>query len=105
MKKYIIIILMFLGFGKMDFLIAQAPDALFKIATENNSSLKALEQEYQSSLTKATQVSQWMNPEIGLGGFVSPAETRLGAQRARVSAMQMFPWFGTVKAKEALSLS
>ena len=105
MKKYINIIFILIGIGKMDSTFAQTPIALFEIAVENNSALKALEQEYQANLAKAPQVSQFANPEINLGGFISPVETRLGAQRAKVSAMQMLPWFGTLKAKENVILT
>ena len=37
---------------------------------------------------------------FGLGYFVSEPETRTGAQRLKVSAKQMMPWFGTITARE-----
>ena len=40
------------------------------------------------------------NTEIGVGYFVSEPETRTGAQRFKVSAKQMLPWFGTITARE-----
>ncbi len=81
---------------------AQAPDVLFSLALEANPELRALELEYQADLQKAPQVSQLPNPQIGIGGFVLPVETRLGPQRARLSASQGFPWFGTLRAREDL---
>ena len=81
-------------------LTAQSPEELFAIALSQNPTLKALELEYRAALEKAPQVGQLPNPEIGIGGFILPVETRLGAQRAKVSALQRFPWFGTLKARE-----
>jgi outer membrane protein TolC len=40
------------------------------------------------------------NTEFSAGYFVSEPETRTGAQRARFSARQMLPWFGTITARE-----
>ena len=40
------------------------------------------------------------NTEFGVGYFVSEPETRTGAQRFKVSAKQMLPWFGSITARE-----
>ena len=40
------------------------------------------------------------NTEFGVGYFVSEPETRTGAQRFKVSAKQMIPWFGSITARE-----
>ncbi len=40
------------------------------------------------------------NTEFSAGYFVSEPETRTGAQRARFSARQMLPWFGTITKRE-----
>ena len=40
------------------------------------------------------------NTEISAGIFASEPETRTGAQKARFSAKQMIPWFGTITARE-----
>lgn len=84
---------------------AQPIEDLLKIAVGNNYELKALKNEYLSALEKAPQVSQLPNPEANLGLFVLPAETRLGPQRFAVGVSQMFPWKGTLQAKEDLALS
>ena len=78
---------------------AQSLDDLMEKAVAENLELKVLEQEYLAALEKAPQVSQLPDPELGLGAFPLPVETRLGAQTARLSATQMFPWFGTLAAK------
>lgn len=65
-------------------------------AAQNNPSLRAAYNQYLAVLEKAPQVSSLPDPEIGFAYFISPIETRLGPQRARFSATQIFPWFGTL---------
>lgn len=78
---------------------------LLETARNNNLELKALDQDYKAAMEKGPQLSQLPDPEIGVGGFIAPVETRLGAQRARLSASQMFPWFGTLSAKEEVAVA
>ncbi|NJX17068.1 TolC family protein, partial [Tamlana crocina] len=40
------------------------------------------------------------DPALTMTAFGSMVETRLGPQEARFSLMQMFPWFGTLEARE-----
>ena len=80
----------------------QSLDELLRTAREENLELKALKNEYLAAMEKAPQVSQMPDPEIGIGAFPLPVETRLGAQVARLSATQMFPWFGTLESKADL---
>ena len=96
---YIIGCLLILPFG----LKAQTLNDYLKIASENNPSLKASFTEFEASLTRVSQVNALPDPTLSFGVFVSPIETRVGAQRARVSISQMFPWFGTLKAKESVA--
>ena len=98
MKKYIIIILTFLGFSTLA--NAQSLDDYFKIAAENNPGLEAKYNSFEAAMQKVTQVSSLPDPNLSFGYFVSPVETRVGPQRARFSLTQMFPWFGTLKAQE-----
>lgn len=86
-------------------MIGQPLDDLLSIAETNNYELKALEQEYLAALEKAPQVSQLPDPEVSLGLFALPAETRLGPQRIAFGASQMFPWKGTLNARKAIALS
>lgn len=67
-----------------------------------NPSLKMLQSEHQAALERIPQVGQLPDPELGIGVFPMPVETRLGAQQARLSATQMFPWFGTLSQRELL---
>ena len=40
------------------------------------------------------------DPTFTVSAFGRMIETRVGTQEARFSVMQMFPWFGTLEAKE-----
>jgi len=84
---------------------AQSLDSLVHKAIENNLELKALEKEYYAALERALQVSELPDPEVGLGVFPLPVETRLGAQILRVGATQMFPWKGLLDGKKNLELA
>lgn len=84
---------------------AQSLDSLLQLAVSQNSQLKSLELEYKAALAKADQMSQLPNPQIGVGIPILQPETRLGAQQVMVSASQIFPWFGTLKAKEEVAIS
>jgi len=83
----------------------QSLDSLLSKAYSKNPELKALQLEYEAALQKGPQVSQLPNPTVGAGVPVLRPETRLGGQVFSVSASQMFPWFGTLKAKEDVVLT
>lgn len=84
---------------------AQTLDSLLKKAYANNPELKALQLEYEAALQKGEQVSQLPDPTVGIGIPILRPETRLGGQVFSVSASQMFPWFGSLKAKEDVVLT
>ena len=100
MQKYILIIGFFFSLGTLP---GQTLEELRKEVAANNPSLQALEQSYQAALEKAPQVGQLPDPELGIGVFPLPVETRLGPQQLRIGATQMFPWFGTLKQQEAVA--
>lgn len=70
-----------------------------QIAQENNPSVKAQYKQFEADMTRVQQVNGLPDPTLSFGYFVSPVETRVGPQQARFSLTQMFPWFGTLKAK------
>ena len=70
------------------------------IASENNPELQAIQYKYESALEKVNEVGSFPNTTIAAGYFVQEVETRVGAQKAKISATQMLPWFGTLNAKE-----
>ena len=95
--RYLIHILLI---GVSGILNAQTLDDYLKEAAENNPNLKASYTEFEMAVQRVAQVNALPDPTLSFGVFVSPIETRIGPQRARISLSQMFPWFGTLKAKE-----
>jgi outer membrane protein TolC len=103
MRKYSITILFWtLAFGISVQMLAQPLPQLIDSALLQQPELMALEKEYQAALERAPQVSQLPNPEVGVGGFPLPVETRLGPQLLRLGATQGFPWPGTLPRRAEL---
>ncbi|MCZ4694958.1 TolC family protein [Ancylomarina euxinus] len=69
-------------------------------AAENNPGLKSKFNDYLAALERAPQVKALPDPQLAFAYFIKPIETRMGPQEFKFSASQMFPWFGTLKAKE-----
>ena len=67
-------------------------------ASKNNPVLLQKFSEYEAALKKVPQVGSLPDPELTLGVFTSPMELVNGKQTADIRLMQMFPWFGTLKA-------
>lgn len=88
----------FLGMGGN--ISAQNLEDYLMIAAENNPGIKAAYAEFEAALQQAPQVKSLPDPTLTLSAFGSMVETRLGPQEARFSLMQMFPWFGTLSARE-----
>jgi cobalt-zinc-cadmium efflux system outer membrane protein len=96
MRKILIISLLFFAFNAK----GQSINDYFVIAAENNPELKAKYKEFEASMQRIPQVSSLPDPNLSMGYFISPVETRLGPQNLRFSLSQMFPWFGTLKAQK-----
>lgn len=75
-------------------------DQYLIMAAENNPALKARFNEYLSALEVVPQAGALPDPQLAFGYFIQPVQTRVGPQEFRISASQMFPWFGTLGAKE-----
>lgn len=73
-------------------------------AAENNPGLKAQFNQYMAALEVAPQVKALPDPQVAFGYFIQPVETRVGPQQFKISVSQMFPWFGTLKAKENVAV-
>jgi outer membrane protein, heavy metal efflux system len=99
MKKGLFILLLVSGFSGY----AQNLEDFLKLAAENNPGVKAKYAEFEAALNRSAQVSQMPNPSVSIGYFLVPVETRVGAQRAKVGLSQMFPWFGSLKARGDMS--
>lgn len=74
-------------------------------AAQNNPEVKAAFNEYLAKLQEVPQVGALPDPEISFGYFINPIETRIGPQEARLSLSQMFPWFGTLDAREKVKIN
>lgn len=75
--------------------IGQDLQSLVDIAIANSPTISKYEIQHEIALEKAEEVKDIPNTEFGVGYFASEPETRTGAQRFKVSAKQMIPWFGT----------
>ena len=101
-SKIIFVFLMLLGIS------VQAQDNLnryLETAAKNNPALKARFNEYMAALEKAPQVSALPDPQVTFGYFILPVETKTGPQRFKISASQMFPWFGTLGKSEDVAIN
>ena len=96
MNRVVSIVFLLISSG----VLAQSLDSLQALAYENNPGLKASYKEFESTLTRVDQASALADPTLSFGYFISPVETRVGPQRAKLSLTQMFPWFGTLKASD-----
>jgi len=96
MRKILIIFILFFAYN----VEGQTINDYYIIAAENNPELKAKYKEFEAAMQKIPQVSSLPDPNLSMGYFISPVETRLGPQNMRFSLTQMFPWFGTLKAQK-----
>ncbi|MCO4821299.1 MAG: TolC family protein [Flavobacteriaceae bacterium] len=97
MKRIVILLFSFLAYG---FSNAQQLNTLIDQALMNSPEIQKFELQYRIASEKVNQVNTIPNTEFGVGYFVSEPETRTGAQRFKVSAKQMMPWFGNITARE-----
>ena len=99
-KFYIKIILTICSFFLGLIVNAQQLQSLIEEALVNNPEIQKFELQYNIASEKVNEVNTIPNTELGVGYFVSEPETRTGAQRFKVSAKQMIPWFGTITSRE-----
>jgi len=79
---------------------AQSIDDYLQMAAKNNPKLQSAYADFEAALQQSPQVSSLPDPTLTVSAFGRMIETRVGRQEARINFMQMFPWFGTLKAKE-----
>lgn len=70
-----------------------------RIATEENPELRSLWHQYRSELEVIPQVGTLPDPQIDVGFTMNPMMSDPFLGRFSVSAMQMFPWFGTLQTR------
>ena len=98
--KIYILMLLFLGIGIQQLHAQDALNTYLEIAVENNPKLKASYAQFEAAMRNSPQVSSLPDPTLTMSGLGRMIETRAGTQEARFNLMQMFPWFGTLGAKE-----
>lgn len=74
-------------------------------AQANNPNIQAYEVRYNIAREKVNEANWIPNTELSAGYFASEPETRTGAQKARFSAKQMLPWFGTVSKRQEYAMA
>src|SRR5690606_6834640 len=74
-----------------------------KIAADNNPEIKASYARFEAALQRSPQVSGLPDPTLTIGAFGRMMQSDMGAEEAKISLMQMFPWFGTRGAMKAAS--
>lgn len=79
---------------------AQTLDDYVKTALKNSPGIEARKTEVQAALQKIPQVKALPEPTVTAGYFLNHMILPEGNQRGTLSAMQMFPWPGTLKAME-----
>ena len=67
---------------------------------ENNPEIAAAYNAYEATYARIDFNSGLPYPKISAGYFIQPVETRQGPQLGKISVSQMFPWFGTLSARE-----
>lgn len=101
MKRLLIIVIIFIFALFQHYSEAQSGDSLahyLKSAAENNTGLKSEFLKYSASLEKINQTGSLPDPQMELGYYLKPMELVSGNQIADIKLMQMFPWFGALKA-------
>lgn len=79
---------------------AQELETFISEALMNSPEIQKFELQYNRASEKINEANTLPNTEFGAGYYVSEPETRTGAQRFKISVMQMLPWFGTINSKE-----
>lgn len=95
-KQFILLIATLSGFVS-----GNAQDSLsyyLEQSALNNPGVKAKYLEYSAALEKVPQASSLPDPELQFGYFIKPMQLLMGNQVADIRLMQMFPWFGVLKA-------
>ena len=95
-KKYCLLVWGFLVGMQVS---AQNLESYLQIAAENNPKVKAAYAEFEAALRQSPQVSSLPDPTLTIGAFGRMMQSDMGAEEAKISLMQMFPWFGTLEAK------
>jgi cobalt-zinc-cadmium efflux system outer membrane protein len=83
----------------------QELESYINIALESSPEIQKFELQYNIASEKVNEVHAFPDTDFSAGYFVSEPETRTGAQRFKLSANQMLPWFGTITSRESYASS
>jgi outer membrane protein, heavy metal efflux system len=98
--KYILIVL---GLACANVGLSQNLEAYLQEAAANNPEVKSAFYQFEAAMYKIERSNKLADPNLAIGYFISPIETRSGPQSATISLSQMFPWFGTLDLKQSQS--
>ncbi len=101
MKKLLIYLMLFM----VSSLQGQSLNEYLEMAAQNNPKLNSTYKLYLAALERVDQNGSLPDPTLSFGYFISPVETRVGAQNMRISISQMFPWMGTTKVRKQAATS
>lgn len=73
-------------------------------ALEHNPEVEVLSAQARAARLRIEQAQALPDPVLGLTGYLSPPETRVGPQRLIVTLSQRFPWPGTRSLREQAAL-
>lgn len=103
-KIYSIILILGIFLGGQSVRAQEILEEYLTMAAENSPMLKAKFNDYLAALETVPQVGALPNPQLAFGYFIQPVQTRVGPQELRIAATQMFPWFGTLNARENVAI-
>jgi outer membrane protein TolC len=103
-KIYSIILILGIFLGGQSAHAQEILEEYLTMAAENSPMLKAKFNDYLAALETVPQVGALPDPQLAFGYFIQPVQTRVGPQEFRISATQMFPWFGTLNARENVAI-
>jgi outer membrane protein TolC len=103
-KIYSIILILGIFLGGQTVHAQDILEEYLTMAAENSPLLKAKFNDYLAALETVPQVGALPDPQLAFGYFIQPVQTRVGPQEFRISATQMFPWFGTLNARENVAI-
>lgn len=79
---------------------SQSLDELYLMAAKNRPEIQAAYADFEAEVERVAAVTGFPNPNLSMGYFISPIETRVGPQLFRASLSQRIPWWGEIRSSE-----
>lgn len=99
--KYVCLLVMLLVVGNSQLWAQDSLAVYVQQAIKNNPKVHADFVAYQASLQRVIPAGALPDPELGFSFYLKPMEQVNGKEIGTLSLMQMFPWFGTLKAAKS----